>query len=89
MKGTGVTVNCLHPGVTKTKLLRAGFGDYPGADPKKGAETPIYLASAPEVENLSGLYFENLTPTDSSPRSHDPALQKAFWQIAEDYWISR
>jgi NAD(P)-dependent dehydrogenase (short-subunit alcohol dehydrogenase family) len=89
LKGTGVTVNCLHPGVVKTKLLRAGFGDYPGDDPKKGAETSIYLASAPEIENLSGLYFENLIPVSSSPLSHDIALQNAFWQMAEDYWISR
>jgi len=50
LNGTGVTVNCLHPGVTKTKLLRSGFGDYPGADPQKRCGDTIYLASAPEVE---------------------------------------
>jgi NAD(P)-dependent dehydrogenase (short-subunit alcohol dehydrogenase family) len=40
LKATVVTANCLHPGVIKTKLLRAGFGDYPGSPPEKGARTP-------------------------------------------------
>jgi NAD(P)-dependent dehydrogenase (short-subunit alcohol dehydrogenase family) len=30
LKGSAVTANCLHPGVIKTKLLRSGFGNYPG-----------------------------------------------------------
>jgi NAD(P)-dependent dehydrogenase (short-subunit alcohol dehydrogenase family) len=82
VQGTGVTANCLHPGVTKTKLLRAGFGDYPGATPEEGARTSVYLASSPDVENVSGLYFENRRPTQSSPQSYDRELQERFWQIS-------
>lgn len=81
-QGTRVTANCLHPGVTRTKLLNAGFGDYPGATPEEGAKTSVYLASSPDVENVNGLFFENRRPARSSPQSYDRELQERFWQIS-------
>ncbi len=81
-QGTRVTANCLHPGVIRTKLLRTGFGDYPGATPEEGARTSVYLASSPNVEDVSGLFFENCRPTRSSPQSYDQELQERFWQIS-------
>jgi NAD(P)-dependent dehydrogenase (short-subunit alcohol dehydrogenase family) len=83
VQGTRVTANCLHPGVTRTKLLRAGFGDYPGATPEEGARTSVYLASSPDVENVSGLYFENRRPARPSPQSYNHELQERFWQISK------
>ena len=85
LKATVVTANCLHPGVIKTKLLRAGFGDYPGSPPEKGARTPIYLASSPEVEGVSGDYFMECRPVKSSSLSYNKDLQKRFWELAETY----
>jgi NAD(P)-dependent dehydrogenase (short-subunit alcohol dehydrogenase family) len=82
LKNTGVTVNCLHPGVINTKLLRAGWGRG-GASVKQGAETPVYLASSSTVENTTGKYFHNKQPVPSSPLSYDQTLQKKFWQLAE------
>jgi len=84
LKGSGVTANCLHPGVIKTKLLRAGFGDYPGESPEKGARTPVYLAASGEVEGVSGQYFENCRPRGSSPQSYNRRLQEEFWRISEE-----
>lgn len=82
LQGTVVTANCLHPGVVRTKLLRAGFGDYPGATPKEGARTSVYLASSPKVEKISGKYFENCKPVQSSPITYDQELQEKLWQIS-------
>ena len=82
LDGTIVTANCLHPGVIKTKLLRAGFGDYPGDTPEKGARTSVYLASSPEVEGISGKYFEKCKPVQSSPISYDQKLQEKLWQVS-------
>ncbi len=78
----GITANTLHPGAVNTKLLRAGFGNY-GVDLERGAETPVYLASSPEVGGGTGKYFVNKRPTPSSPLSYDRDLQKDFWQIGE------
>ena len=80
--GTSVTANCLHPGVIRTKLLRAGFGDYPGDKPENGARTSVYLASSPMVEGISGRYFERCKPVQSSPISYDIELREKLWRIS-------
>ena len=84
LEGTGMTANCLHPGVIKTKLLRAGFGDHPGDTPEKGARTSVYLALSPEVEGISGRYFEECKPVQSSPISRNLELQEKLWRISEE-----
>jgi NAD(P)-dependent dehydrogenase (short-subunit alcohol dehydrogenase family) len=84
LKGSDVTVNCLHPGVVKTKLLRAGFGATQGITPEEGARTSIYLASSSDLENVSGKYFESCRQVHSSPLSYDNALQEKFWKMSED-----
>src|SRR5262249_32984211 len=59
----GVTSNALHPGGVATEIardaawwMRVGMR-LVGASPAKGARTPVFLASAPEVENTTGRYF--------------------------------
>ena len=80
--GTGVTANCLHPGVIDTKLLRKGFG--PGGAPvERGAETSVFLASDPGVARLSGLYFVNRRPAQPSAAARDPALARELWAVSE------
>jgi len=64
LKGTGVTVNCVNPGMSATNLSRdagwfsAKFFKLIAKEASKGAQTPIYLASSLEVETISGEYFE-------------------------------
>src|SRR5262245_59295042 len=66
LDGTGVTANCFHPG-----LVAIGFNRNNGLlmnlgmtilrpvarSPEKGAETLVWLATAPHVANVSGAYF--------------------------------
>lgn len=97
LEGTGVTANCLHPGV-----VRSGFGQnanngwlgiffktfYTLAVPfsksnAQGAETSIYLAASPEVEGVTGKYFADSAETPSSVASHDVEAQKRLWEISE------
>jgi NAD(P)-dependent dehydrogenase (short-subunit alcohol dehydrogenase family) len=54
LKGSGVTANCLHPGVIRTKLLQAGPRDCPDSPAYKGAPTPFYLDISHDVERVSG-----------------------------------
>ncbi len=96
LEGTGVTANCLHPGVVRT-----GFGkNNPGTarllfqafqvvarpfilSPEKGAATSIYLASSPGVEGVTGKYFVDCRETPSSPASYDEAAQRRLWEVSE------
>jgi NAD(P)-dependent dehydrogenase (short-subunit alcohol dehydrogenase family) len=91
LKGTGVTVNCVNPGFTATNLARElnfiirAFFRLLGKDPKKGAETSIYLASSPEVENITGEYFVNKKIRQSSKESNDIEVAKKLWDLSVEY----
>ncbi len=81
LQGTGVTANCLHPGGVAIGIWRM-----PTAltrpfmkSAKEGAQTAIYLASSPDVEGVSGKYFENKAAKDSSDESHDEAKARLLW----------
>lgn len=87
--GTGVTANCLHPGVVATKLM-ADYMNVPlvggaiartfGGSTDKGADTSIYLAASREVEGVTGRYFVGRRETRSSPASYDEGLQRRLWE---------
>ena len=91
LEGTGVTVNCVHPGMNKTDLGRdaGGFSQMifklMGKNPEIGAETSIYLASSPDVENITGEYFAKEKIKRSSKESYDMDLAKKLWDVSEKY----
>jgi retinol dehydrogenase 14 len=93
LEGTGVTANCLHPGVVGTNLgsgVSGVFGFMVRAlrplmkSPEKGAETSIYLASSPEVEGLSGRYFIKKAEARSSDVSYDKKLAERLWEASAE-----
>jgi NAD(P)-dependent dehydrogenase (short-subunit alcohol dehydrogenase family) len=93
LEGTGVAVNCLHPGVVGTNLgsgVSGVFGFTVRAltplmkSSEKGAETSIYLASSPEVEGLSGKYFVKKAEARSSDVSHDQRLARRLWEVSAE-----
>jgi NADP-dependent 3-hydroxy acid dehydrogenase YdfG len=77
LDGTGVTANCFHPG-----LVATGFNRNNGLlmdwgmtilgpvsrSPEKGAETLVWLATSPDVANVSGAYFFDQEQIPPAPR---------------------
>ena len=82
LKGSGVTVNCLHPGVVATKLLDAGWGWSNGLSTAQGAALSVYLATSPEVEHVTGQYFESRSPGGVSPKANDVKLRRQMWDLS-------
>jgi len=91
LENTGVTVNAVHPGVVGTNiggnngwLGRVFVPIYKllGKSPSKGAETSIFVASAPELQGVTGKYFIDKKPVASSPISYDEAVAKRLWDIS-------
>ncbi|TDO92013.1 NAD(P)-dependent dehydrogenase (short-subunit alcohol dehydrogenase family) [Halanaerobium saccharolyticum] len=74
----GITVNCLHPGVINTKLLRQGWGAG-GSSVEKGAVTPVYLALSDEVKGESGGYFVNKNKKKPTEAAFKQELQDQLW----------
>ena len=92
LAGTGVVANCLHPGFVASR-----FGDEAGGwlgrlipfakwfaiSPEQGADTIVYLASAPEAANFSGEYFANRKIADRSAAARDDSAAARLWQASE------
>ena len=88
LAGTGVTANCLHPGVIATKLLldylplpsvtQAVTTAFAGT-PEQGAETSLYLATSPEVEGVTGGYFARCRQRQSTAFSYDEDAARRLW----------
>ena len=92
LAGTGVTANCLHPGVVASR-----FGDEAGGwtarlfpfirrfavSPEQGADTIVYLASSPEVASTSGEYFAKRRIKTPSPAACDDKAAARLWDASE------
>jgi len=83
LNGSGVTANCLHPGVIQTKLLSDGFPSLDGGSTADGAATPVHLAVSPDVAGTTGKYFVNRKEQRPSGDSTSPRLRKELWKISE------
>lgn len=89
LEGSAVTANCLHPGYVNTQIfdvegvkgwLLRRLADALASTPERGAETSIYLASSPEVQHTTGLYFIRSRPAATSPAARDDAVARRLWQ---------
>jgi NAD(P)-dependent dehydrogenase (short-subunit alcohol dehydrogenase family) len=91
LEGTGVSVNCVHPGTVRTNFARNN-GGFMGLivrvfapfmlSPEQGARTVVWLASSPEVEHSTGKYFANQSELRSSSESYDLEVAKHLWEVS-------
>lgn len=93
LEGTGKTVNAVHPGVIKTGLARhlnpfaaglfAAFSPLLLKSVPQGAATQCYVAVHPEAAEISGAYFADCNPAESSAHGRDPVLARQLWDETE------
>lgn len=96
LKGTGVTVNAVHPGVVKTELGRHLVHSYVKKlidpftffffkTPYAGAQTTLRVALDTELENVSGQYFADCIQQEAAPSAHRDNGETAewLWQMSE------
>jgi NAD(P)-dependent dehydrogenase (short-subunit alcohol dehydrogenase family) len=92
LAGRGVTANSFTPGFVATRfgdqaggLYAAGvrFAKLFAVTPEKGAETLVYLATSPDVANVSGQFFQNCRPGTLSAEAQDDAVATRLWRESE------
>lgn len=97
LEGGGVTANALHPGVVasgfgrdnrglKGRVTQAflNLGRPFMLNNRQGAETSLYLACSPEVEGVSGKYFDKRKAVRSSPASYDEDIARRLWEVSAE-----
>jgi NAD(P)-dependent dehydrogenase (short-subunit alcohol dehydrogenase family) len=88
LEGTKVTVNALHPGLVKTPLLDdvGGFMRFVShlfsTTPEKGARTPVFLATSPEVAGVTGKLFADCKEVVVKGPAADPAIASRLWDLS-------
>ena len=95
LAGSGVTANCLHPGTVATGY--AHDGDATGVlafgvkvikpfvlSAEQGARTSIFLASSPEVAEVTGEYFVKSRARRPSKVARDADAARQLWDISDE-----
>jgi len=94
LEGTGVTVNALHPGFVATGIAKNNgtimaalvsiFLPLVAVSPAKGAETPIYLATSPSIEGITGKYFFDSHVVQAAPQATDMVVARKLWEVSAE-----
>lgn len=90
-KGTGVVANVVHPGLVATELVKTngmvGFAwrclGRVALTSEQGAASPLFVALAPEMAGVSGVYVKNRQIVAPNPLALDPALVKRVWAATQ------
>ncbi|KAL0277630.1 UNVERIFIED_CONTAM: hypothetical protein PYX00_004855 [Menopon gallinae] len=93
LEGSGVTANCLHPGMIDTGIWRnvpcpLNICLYPVLKgifktPEEGCHTSVYCAVSEELEGKNGKYFSDCKEAGLADYIKDPAKGKKLWELSE------
>jgi len=76
LRGSGVTVNSLHPATyMNTTMVRAG-GVTPISTVEQGGKAILHLVAGDDVAGKSGLFFNGLNEARANPQAYDPAARQ-------------
>jgi NAD(P)-dependent dehydrogenase (short-subunit alcohol dehydrogenase family) len=83
LRGTGVTVNALHPAsLMDTKMVQSTFG-YSMSTVEEGTEAVVRLAVSQEVDRVTGRYFDGKREARANRQAYDPQARDMLWALSE------
>jgi NAD(P)-dependent dehydrogenase (short-subunit alcohol dehydrogenase family) len=76
LRGSGVTVNSLHPATyMNTTMVREG-GITPISTVEQGGDAILHLAVGDDVAEKTGLFFNGMNQAQANPQAYDAAARK-------------
>ena len=87
---TNATSNSLHPGVIPTNLARhLPDREYDMSNPffktiPEGAATQCYVATSPDLDRVTGYYYDDCNPAVPNEHMQDDAMAAKLWAVSED-----
>ena len=80
---SGVSVNALHPAtLMDTKMVRNYFGA-PRTSVDEGTEATLRLAIDPDLDGVTGAYFDGLRESRAHRQAYDREARRALWELSE------
>jgi len=84
LRGTGVSVNALHPAsLMDTKMVLETFG-YTMSTVQEGANATVRLVVSPELEGVTGRYYEGQLEARANRQAYDTEARKKLWALSEE-----
>jgi NAD(P)-dependent dehydrogenase (short-subunit alcohol dehydrogenase family) len=78
LRDDGISVNAVNPGsLLDTNMVRESFGRGRG-DVQQGADAIIHLATSPDVEGVTGRFFDRMTEARANHQAYDPSVREAL-----------
>jgi NAD(P)-dependent dehydrogenase (short-subunit alcohol dehydrogenase family) len=83
LDGTGVTVNALHPATLMNTKLVIDAGGTVQSDVSEGVETTVRLIADPELDGVSGKFFDRHEEAAADPQAYDAGARRRLWELSE------
>src|SRR5919106_2681868 len=84
LSDTGVSVNALHPAsLIDTKMVQDTFG-YTMSPVEEGADATVHLAASPELEGVTGRYFDGTREARADGQAYDKEARQTLWELSEE-----
>ncbi|HEY8460778.1 MAG TPA: SDR family NAD(P)-dependent oxidoreductase [Blastocatellia bacterium] len=82
LKGSGVTVNCLHPATFMNTNMVIESGVKPLSSVEEGADAVLYVATSPDLEGKTGIYFDGARPGRANAQAYDDEARARLRELS-------
>src|SRR5262245_18206271 len=83
LRGPGVTANCLHPGTHMPTKMVLGAGVTPATALEDGVRATARLVADPDLDGVSGCYFDGLRESSPHPQAHDRDARRRLRELSD------
>lgn len=89
LEGSNVTVNAVHPGLVRSGLMKQAFAPIRwvtrllSSTPEKAVADIVQLVTAPEFENVSGMFFHHGKEIEIPAYARNQDNQQRLWEVSE------
>lgn len=84
LKGSGVTINALHPASYMNTTMVRQAGATPWSSVETGADAILNLATSPDLEGRSGLYFDGQRESRADAQAYDAKARQQLRTLSLD-----
>lgn len=88
LAGDHITVNSLHPGTYLDTNMVRNAGIKPMGKPETGAEAEIWLATSPELEDVTGEYFDGKHKSRANDQAYDAQARRTLQEWSANFLLT-
>jgi len=84
LAGRDVTATCLHPATFMPTKMVIDSGRAPASPLEQGLEATLRLVADPELDGVTGVYFDGLRQAEPDPQAHDPDARRRLRELSDE-----